>query len=296
MGNSRIFVCNTDGSDAQTIYDHDFHTLPDGIQVYGDTLYWTCMGTHPAHDDGSLMSGRVALSASGALELVDVKTIVPPGVTYTPKQVQLDAKGGKLYWCDREGMRVMRSNLDGSAVETLVQTGSGAEDRKETNRWCVGIAVDTLRGLLYWTQKGASKGWDGRIFRAGIEIPAGETPSTRTDIQTLFAHLPEPIDLELDEETQTLYWTDRGDPPLGNTFNRAFVGSDSFATQGPAKSYILTNKFHEAIGLSLDLPNGRAFVTDLLGGVYAVDLDSGKKTVLIADAGTVTGCVYVPAV
>ncbi|KZW00941.1 YWTD domain-containing protein, partial [Exidia glandulosa HHB12029] len=285
----RIFVCSTDGSDVQTIYDHDFHTLPDGIQAHGDTLYWTNMGTDPALDNGSLMSGRVAMNASGALELVDVKTIVPPGVTFTPKQVQLDTKGGKLYWSDREGMRVMRSNLDGSAVETLVQTGSGADDRKDTTRWCVGIAVATTRGLIYWTQKGPSKGWQGRIFRANIEIPVGETPSTRTDIETLFEHLPEPIDLELDEESQTLYWTDRGDVPLGNTFNRVFVGSDSIATQGPAKSYILTNKFHETIGLSLDLSNGRAFVTDLLGGVYAVDLNSGKKTVLIADAGTISG-------
>jgi hypothetical protein len=29
----------------------------------------------------------------------------------------LDKDGGKLYWCDREGMRVMRANLDGSQVE-----------------------------------------------------------------------------------------------------------------------------------------------------------------------------------
>jgi hypothetical protein len=33
--------------------------------------------------------------------------------------------------------------------------------------------------------------------------------------------LPEPIDLELDLYNHMLYWTDRGDPPRGNTVNRA---------------------------------------------------------------------------
>ena len=37
----------------------------------------------------------------------------------------------KLYWSDREGMRVMRCDLDGSNVETLVQTGQGDDDRHD---------------------------------------------------------------------------------------------------------------------------------------------------------------------
>ena len=38
----------------------------------------------------------------------------------------------------------------------------------------------------------------GRIFRAGIEIPKGETAANRSDIEVFFDRLPEPIDLELD--------------------------------------------------------------------------------------------------
>ena len=56
--------------------------------------------------------------------------IVPEGSAFTPKQIHLDKKNGKLYWSDREGMRVMRSNLDGSNIETLVQTGQGEADRR----------------------------------------------------------------------------------------------------------------------------------------------------------------------
>ena len=96
---------------------------------------------------------------------------MPSGGTFTPKQLHLDAVGRKLYWGDREGMRVMRCDLDGSNVETLVQTGQGENDRRDETRWCVGVAVDHADGQFYWTQKGPSDGGLGRILRAQIELP-----------------------------------------------------------------------------------------------------------------------------
>ena len=69
-------------------------------------------------------------SNDGSIERADLDgrnrtTIVPEGGTFTPKQLHLDKKNGKLYWSDREGMRVMRANLDGSNVETLVRHEPG---------------------------------------------------------------------------------------------------------------------------------------------------------------------------
>ena len=79
----------------------------------------------------------------------------PQGGTFTPKQLQLEKENGKLYWCDREGMRVMRCNLDGSNIETLVDTSHGDPPTgPDATKWCVGIAVDPERGHIYWTQKG----------------------------------------------------------------------------------------------------------------------------------------------
>src|ERR1700747_360686 len=95
--------------------------------------------------------------------------IVPSGATWTPKQLHLDRKNRKLYWSDREGMRVMRANLDGSKVETLVDSSQGdARPGSDARKWCIGIAVDTDRGQIYWTQKGKDDAGQGRIFRAGI--------------------------------------------------------------------------------------------------------------------------------
>ena len=198
-----IHAMNPDGSDKKTIVNNCH--LPDGIVVDAEAahIYWTNMGV-PNLDDGSIE--RADLDGKNR------RVIVPQGVTHTPKQMHLDKAGGKLYWCDREGMRVMRANLDGSQVETLVETGRGDADRRDQTRWCVGITIDPVRQHIYWTQKGPDNGEQGRIFRANIEIPKGETAAKRSDIEVFFDHLPEPIDLELDLKNRVLYWTDRGDP------------------------------------------------------------------------------------
>ena len=188
---------------------------------------------------------------------------MPPGATFTPKQIQLDKKNGKLYWGDREGMRVMRCNLDGSQIETLVETGRGDVDRRDQTRWCVGIAIDPKRGQIYWTQKGPDNGELGRIFRAGIDLPSGESPDERTDIEVFYDRLPEPIDLELDLENRVLYWTDRGDPPRGNTVNRASIDAK------PQAPEIVVTHLMEGIGIALDVAGDRMFVTDFAGSVYA---------------------------
>ena len=88
-------------------------------------------------------------------------------------------------------------NLDGSNIETLVERGRSEADRRDKTNWCVGVAVDLDRGQIYWTQKGPSDANKGRIFRASLEIPKGESPVQRT-VELLFDGLPEPIDLDLD--------------------------------------------------------------------------------------------------
>src|ERR1700752_2813237 len=111
-----IHVMNTDGSDRRTIVT-GCH-LPDGIVVDVDArhIYLTNMGV-PNLNDGSIE--RADLDGKNR------KVIVPTGKTHTPKQIILDGNRSKLYWCDREGMRVMRCNLDGSQLETLVEAGRG---------------------------------------------------------------------------------------------------------------------------------------------------------------------------
>ena len=273
----KIHVMNTDGSDRETIVT-GCH-LPDGIvvDVEAGHVYWTNMGV-PNLNDGSVE--RTDLDGKNR------KVIVPVGGTHTPKQIILDKKAGKLYWCDREGMRVMRCNLDGSRLETLIETGRGDADRSDPTKWCVGLSIDRKQGKIYWSQKGPDNAGRGRISRANIEIPAGETPANRSDIEVFFDALPEPIDLELDHESRVMYWTDRGDPPRGNTVNRGSIDVK------PQAAEILVRHLMEGIGIALDVPGDRMFVTDFAGSIYSARLDGSDERNFLYAQGNLTGIAY----
>jgi DNA-binding beta-propeller fold protein YncE len=278
----RVLSLNPDGSDLRTIVSEG-RKLPDGIVVDVERghIYWTNMG-NPKVNDGTI--DRADLDGK------NLTSIIPSGATWTPKQLQLDAKNRKLYWSDREGMRVMRSNLDGSSIETLVDTSEGdARPGKDAKKWCVGIAVDVNGGKFYWTQKGNDNAGQGRIFRAGLEIPKGQIPANRQDIEVLYDYLPEPIDLDLDLDNRVIYWTDRGDPPRGNTVNRAPMDPTPGTRKEPE---IVFNHLMEGIGLSLDLENKRMFLTDLGGSVYSANLDGSNQKNLLFAEGNLSGIAY----
>jgi hypothetical protein len=120
-------------------------------------------------------------------------------------------------------------------------------------------------------------------------VPAGDTPADRGDIEVLFKGLPEPIDLELDLAARMLYWTDRGDPPRGNTVNRAPID----ATDGHSEPEILLTHLMEGIGIALDPYGDRMFVTDLGGTVYAAGLDGSNRREILVAQGNLTGIAHV---
>jgi DNA-binding beta-propeller fold protein YncE len=283
LGAGRVLSANPDGSDLRTLVSEG-RKLPDGlaVDVAARHLYWTNMG-NPKANDGSFFRAD--------LDGRNMTTIIAPGDTFTPKQLQIDKPNGKLYWSDREGMRVMRANLDGSRIETLVDTSQGdPRPGADPVKWCVGVAIDLDAGRIYWTQKGSDNAGEGRILRANLDMPRGQTPTNRTDIELLYDKLPEPIDLDLDPGSRLLYWTDRGDPPRGNTVNRAPLDAPRGGRPPPQ---IVFSNLMEGIGLALDVEHGRMFITDFGGSVYSANLDgSDQKTLLIAE-GNLTGIAYV---
>jgi 3-hydroxyacyl-CoA dehydrogenase/sugar lactone lactonase YvrE len=285
VSSGRMASVKTDGTDLKVLIE-GLKRLPDGIvvDVEAGHVYWTNMGT-PTKNDGSIE--RADLDGGNR------RSIVAEGATFTPKQLQLDTKGGKLYWSDREGMRVMRANLDGSKIETLVDTSRGDKrPGRDAKKWCVGIAVDHDGGHLYWTQKGGDNAGDGRILRANLEVPKGENPADRSDIEVLFDGLPEPIDLDLDLDNRLIYWTDRGDAPRGNTVSRAHMDPSSRNGHEPE---VLVTGLMEGIGLALDLKGRRMFFSDLGGSVYSAKLDGSEKRMLTFAEGNLTGVAYASA-
>lgn len=254
----------------------------DGIAVNSATgqIFWTNMG-RASERDGYIMR----CEKDGA----NVSTIVAPGGTFTPKQLKIDEAAGKLYWSDREGMAIQRCNLDGSGLETLVITGNPVSDNGDQSRWCVGMALDPARGHLYWTQKGGDNAGQGLIRRVNMTAPPGATPTNRRDMITLFSRMPEPIDLDLDLATRTMYWTDRGDNTL------------SSAPMDPAPNYdpatrrdrkILLRNLREAIGVALDLPRKRLAWTNLEGDVGMSNIDGSDSRLVLQGQGMLTGICW----
>lgn len=115
-------------------------SMPDGIDICDGRMYWTDMGV-PSANDGAIYSAN--------LDGSDIKAVVPKGGTHTPKQLMCAAFQKKLYWCDREGYRVWRCNLDGSNQELLLQNGDfRLEGTEDQTKWNVGITVSEKLGKV----------------------------------------------------------------------------------------------------------------------------------------------------
>ena len=290
LSNGRLFQVSKDGSKPSTLLEKA--GLPDGIEYCkaDNRLYTTDMGTF-GNNDGRVFSCK--------LDGSDVKEIVPRGSVHTPKQTVIDEKNGKLYFCDREGLRVMCCNLDGTDLQTLVQTGDWRkpEETNDQSKWCVGITLAPNLGKLFWTQKGSPKSGKGRIFSVNISMPAGDSATSRSDMECVLDKLPEPIDLEFDNTNNMLYWTDRGEVPYGNSLNRAQLDANGRARPMDnglfPKHEILSNGFDETIGLRLDVSNDTIYVSDLGGTLWK--LQKGVKSKVFEDkTNAFTGFVIVP--
>jgi hypothetical protein len=103
-------------------------------------------------------------------------------------------------------------------------------------------------GHIYWTQKGPDNAGLGRILRANLDIPAGQTAATRSDIEIPSSMACRSRSISNSIQNRVLYWTDRGDPPRGNTVNRASIDNK------PAEPEIVVTHLMEGIGIALDVP------------------------------------------
>lgn len=167
---------NLDGSNVEELVVEGL-SCPRGtaLDLDADKIYWSDRCT------GKIQ--RANLDGSGLGELVAGSVV--------PLALALDLPAGKLYWAeagtDEIGSgdgKIRRVNLDGSAIEDFV---AGLEDPQ-------GIALDLEAGKIYWTDAGTDK-----IQRANLEIPEGETPDDRTDIEDLVtAGLEQPRGIALD--------------------------------------------------------------------------------------------------
>lgn len=248
------------GTHRTIITDTGLH--PDGIVCDGTTVFWTTMGELTGTNE---FGEAVYENVDGGVHAIDVdgtnrRDIIPTGGTTTGKQLALD-RAGNLYWGNREGFALTTAKTDGTGLRDLVQYDGSGQERD----WIVGVALDEANQQVYWSQKGSPEGGDGKILRAGMQIPVGQTAHNRTDIELVWEGLPAPIDLEFDDGR--LFWTDRGRQSGGESLNRATVPSPGGVGEPPE---VLAEGFESPIGLAIDHEMKLAYVADLGGRIWVV--------------------------
>jgi hypothetical protein len=61
------------------------------------------------------------------------------------------------------------------------------------------------------------------------------------------------------------------------------------AAKGPSADLVIADRFHETIGLTLDTENNLAYVADLEGSIWVVNLETKDKKAIVRDRGNYTG-------
>lgn len=246
---------------------------PDAIEidVAEKTLYFTNM-TLLDDDDGSVMSAKIVGN-----ELSEFQTVVPEGVGLkTPKQIVLSKKHHDLYFADREGQRVYRVPKTGMKIGTDLEILVDFTDAPVDQHQFVGVAIDDVNGLFYWTDR-----FTNTIWRASINLDAPITPSSIHQKATKVLSYKEGmlIELDIDPINNHLYFTDRGEGNefIGETLPAGFVGRVDLNDLAQGFEVVVPNLLKDPVGLSVSPETGYLYYsTSEDCWVFRLALKGGK--------------------
>jgi hypothetical protein len=181
----------------------------------------------------------------------------------------------KIYWTNTGLGKIQRANPEIASGETAA-TRTDIEDLVTGLTSPYGIGIDPRRGKMYWTDPEARK-----IQRANLEIPPGETPATRTDIENLVTGLDTPTGIAIDGLRSKIYWTD---PNLGKIQRANLDGSEV--------EDLITN-LNSPSGIGIDISRGKVYWTSILDGkIQGANLDGSGIEDYITGLTNPTGIVF----
>lgn len=164
-----------------------------------------------------------------------------------------------IYWASWHGREIQRARLDGSNIQTIVNIGHNVH----------GVAIDRIRGKIYWTDKNTSDHFNpnaiNRVARANLD---------GTNIEILYTENSTPgtkfsfFQIVVDPFGGKIYWTKPIYETSENTESLIMYADldgtdvDSIDTKGAPS------------GLKLDSSNGKLYWTDCpLGKIQRANLD-----------------------
>ncbi len=180
----------------------------------------------------------------------------------------------EIYWTDTGTHQVQRANLDGSNIQTILQSQILGP---------ASIALDRKGGKIYWADQDL-----GAIKRANLN---------GSQVETLVQNLREPQGIALDLASGKVYWTDFSNYE-SRVYRANLNGSNpELLIQGHAPDYAFSESGFPG-GIALDLVHGKMYWAERLryvadadgGALRRANLDgSGAQTIYADLAGTMGG-------
>ena len=161
-----------------------------------------------------------------------------------------------LYWVgaiqpeETRGNTIFRYSLTSSVVDTLVQARVLSPDE---SRYFYYVTVDTLRGLIYWTDSGFRNS-EGVFFIGAIMRASLDGDNLEVFLSPVACGIGGPNDIELDPVGETLYWSEVSDCP--------FVGlnSVSLESSNPTELQELPiSRNYSVTAIEIDVPNNMIY-------------------------------------
>jgi DNA-binding beta-propeller fold protein YncE len=244
--------------------------------------------------------------------------VLPPLVEglRSPRAAAIDTLNARIYYGDP----ARRASDPHGHVEQAKLTGLDPRIiHRSGNTFAVaGIAVDPLRGVVYFSDHGL--GGPGAIWRAAIEPPFEPAPC--------IGGLEDPRGIAVDLATHRIYWADAeqgrlywADPdvlepneiavegvierPRAVAFDHVAhrlywtdTGADTISRCDPSdcRAQVLVSQLAEPLGLQLDLAAGEMYWTEYeAGSIRHTDLDGrGTPETIVSGPGAPAGLAILP--
>ncbi|MEL6560659.1 MAG: PKD domain-containing protein [Bacteroidota bacterium] len=144
-GVNAIWEVDLTNNSANILYDNATHglgELPVGLDLYNGNLYITCVGI----DGEAVWVGNI--DGTGVTRIIDFSA---GGFGYG---IAVDPGNEKIYFDNSDTGQIMRSDLDGSNIESIIDT----ENR------VYGITIDNANNKFYWTERNS-----GSVFMTNLD-------------------------------------------------------------------------------------------------------------------------------
>ncbi|KAJ8277416.1 hypothetical protein GJAV_G00074930 [Gymnothorax javanicus] len=171
-----------------------------------------------------------------------------------PGPLAVHSAARTVYWGNSDQHAIYRMSIDDHSVEpVLVLDGFVAP---------VGLAVDWIHGLLYWT--------DARTRSVSV------APLNGSKQRVLIGKLSKPTGVAVEPLRGFLFWADSGSPAR---IERASM-------DGQDRTVLVSSAIHSPAAISLDMPRGLLYWADsALRTISRVELDGKHRKIVVESNG-----------